>query len=122
MVMVTEYNFRNEAIQWQMSKSTNVIFYILIFAKIRPVWMIVRRARTQPHRDKRGQAMAIGEMLQICLETVYLRYFLFIYMKIKMSLGRIRIRLDYLKFFCGCMLDFCVQQQVNLLLFGDLVV
>ena len=30
-MLVTEYNFRNDAIRWQMSKSTNVIVYIVDF-------------------------------------------------------------------------------------------
>lgn len=29
-----EYKFRNDAIQWQISKSANAIFYIFIFDKV----------------------------------------------------------------------------------------
>ena len=36
-VMITKHNFRNDAIRWKMSKSANVSFTILIFAKVRPV-------------------------------------------------------------------------------------
>ena len=31
LIKVMEYNFQNDAFWWQMSKSTNVIFYIFDF-------------------------------------------------------------------------------------------
>ena len=63
MVKVTEYNFGNDAIRWQISKSTNVIFTWLIFAKIRPVVMAVTYTHTYIHTQREtDKAMAIGEI------------------------------------------------------------
>ena len=56
-VKSAEYNFRNDAIPWQMSKSANVIFTFLIFAKVWPVDDCNRQAdhthtHTHTHTDR----------------------------------------------------------------------
>ena len=67
-----ECNFHNHTIRWQMSKSTNNIFTFFIFAKVAYVRTIVtdRRTYIYTHTDpETDRPMAIGEILQICLNT-----------------------------------------------------
>ena len=69
-IKVTKYNFRNEAIQWQISKFTNIIFTFVIFAKVRPVRKKVTDIHTHinKHTDtETDKPIAIGEILQISL-------------------------------------------------------
>ena len=63
-----EYNFRIDAIRWQMSTSANVIFYIFIFAMRTSVTDRQKDANTHTETAK---PMAIGEILQICLKTMF---------------------------------------------------
>ena len=58
-----EYNFRNDAIRLQMSKSKNDIFYIFDFPMVRSVLTKVANRHTYIETDK---SMDINEMLQIC--------------------------------------------------------
>ena len=60
------YNFRNDAIRWQISKSTNVIFTFFIFAKVRPVRTIVTDIQTDNYTYmETDKAMAIGEIADL---------------------------------------------------------
>ena len=55
-------------------KSTNVIFYILIFVKIRPVRTKVTHRQTHTHTEM-DRPVAIGEILQIFLKCImYINY------------------------------------------------
>ena len=52
-VKVTEHNFRNDAIRWQMQKSTKGNFYIFIFfAYVRPLRKKVTDTQTDRHTDR----------------------------------------------------------------------
>ena len=68
-VKVTEYNSCNDAIRWQMSKSTHIIFYICDFRKyVTYVNDYNRQTHRHAHTHREtDKPMAIGDILQICL-------------------------------------------------------
>ena len=55
-----KYNFLNDAIRWQMSQSTNVIFTVLVFANVRAV-----RTKVKGRQTETDNPVAVGEILQI---------------------------------------------------------
>ena len=64
LIKVKEYNSCSDDIRWQMSKSTNVIFYFFfIFANAWPV-------HTDTHRHTYRQTQKLSEILQNCQNNI----------------------------------------------------